>query len=608
MWGREAAEFKQASLLNRAIERVWLPSPSLGAEGAATFGAAFFDPGYDSPRWNRCVFFSNASACAHEQGVLDGASLGADEIWAQRIRAVKGGDVLINFGTDYAWFNAIGEPGNSSVGAWFSYVDGVIDGLNADPSGRFDAFYSTPSAYVAAKLSSNLTFPALVSDLFPYNDDVAGHNVWAGYFTSRPALKGYVRESSAVLQSARQLQALVGGVANTGPTNPLFALERAMGVAQHHDAIAGTSVQNVAFDYAAQLAAGRAEAFAAVAEALAAATGYTGGIFAPCELSNVTLCPSLESGHATVALVYNSLGQELAAAPVRVPAGFPAGVASWAVFDADGHNVTAQLVPLSERDASLRALYNATNASAAAAQWLCFSANLPAAGFAAYFFLPSNTTDGAPHTFASALSPMPAGGADGSISNGRISINISAATGLPSAFADAQTGLSLALEQSWAAYEGFNGSFSKDGSSTASGAYIFRPARPAPDPIAAAPAAVILVSGPVLSEAWSSLAYVDQRATLWAGAASVEIEWTVGPVDVAGNTSREVVTRYSTSLATGGKWRTDANCRESQPRVRGARGNWTANLSEAVSGNYQRDARRRRRPGRGRDLADRRAA
>ena len=121
--------------------------------------------------------------------------------------------------------------------------------------------------------------------------------MWTGYFSSRPAFKRYVRESSGLLQCARQLQALAGGVADLGPTNPLFALERAMGVAQHHDAISGTAVQNVNDDYTAILAAGRSEALTGMAEALAASTGYTSAAFAACELSNVTLCNPLEGGN-----------------------------------------------------------------------------------------------------------------------------------------------------------------------------------------------------------------------------------------------------------------------------------------------------------------------
>jgi ankyrin repeat protein len=81
-------------------------------------------------------------------------------------------------------------------------------------------------------------------------------------------------------------------------------------------------------------------------------------------------------GHApAVALLFNDLAQPAAAAPVRLAAGFPPGVASYTVFDAAGAAVTAQLVPLSPRDAELRSLYNG---SAAPVQWLCFTAALPA--------------------------------------------------------------------------------------------------------------------------------------------------------------------------------------------------------------------------------------
>lgn len=78
----------------------------------------------------------------------------------------------------------------------------------------------------------------------------------------------------------------------------------------------------------------------------------------------------------------------------------------------------------------------------------------------------------------------------------------------------------------------------------------------------------------------------EQSVRLWASATSAEVEWTVGPVDVSDGQSHEVITRYAAPLDTGGAWATDANCREAQPRVRGARTNWTVALSEPVSGNY----------------------
>jgi hypothetical protein len=600
MWGREPGDFKAACRPARALERVWLPSASLGA-GAATFGATFYDPGYDWPAWNRCTSTSNASQCTRAQGRADALAYGAAEVAEHRAPAVRGSDVLINFGTDFAWINAVADaPGAPAL---FDYVDGVIEGLNADPAQRFQAFYSTAADYVAAKLQGGLPLPALLTDLFPYGD--TPHTQWTGYYSSRPAFKRYVRESSALLQGARQLQALVGGVADTGPTNPLFALERALGVAQHHDAIAGTALQNVNDDYTAALAAGRGGALGAMAQALAAATGYTAAPFAACELGNVSLCQPLEAGQATVALVYNAQGQGLAGAPQRLAVGFPPGVATWAVYDAAGAPVTAQVVPLSPRDAQLRAMYlNASSGSsgsggaAAAAipppvQWLCFVAGaLPPAGYAAFFLLPLNATQGAPSTHASTLSPLPPSGSDGSITNGRVTLTIAAATGLVSAYADAATGVALPLAQSWAAYEGFNGLAPLNGSTVASGAYIFRPARSAPDALAppGQPAQVTLVTGPVVSEAQSTLAYVSATARLWAGAGDgrVEFEYTVGPVDVRGNASREVVVRYSSGLGSGGSWRSDANCRESQPRQRNARGNWSAvgMGEEPVASNY----------------------
>ena len=417
------------------------------------------------------------------------------------------------------------------------------------------------------------------SDFFPYTDSTDGHNLWTGYFTSRPSYKGFVRVTSALHQAARQLQVLVGGVADVGPSNPLFALERAMGVAQHHDSVAGTAMQNVNDDYSLILESGRAPAYAFAGAAFARATGYSGAPFTACPLANVSLCPALESGAASVAVLYNSLGQVAPAAPVRLAAGFPSGVASYTVYDATGAVVTAQLVPMSARDTALRTLYGG---SAVPVQWLCFTAALPAAGYAAYFIVPSAAA--VPSTHASVITPL--GGTDAVLTNGAISVTISAATGWPSSFANLGAGLVQPLVQSWRRYVGFDGKSSLDGSRQASGAYIFRPATPVASVLTGA-TTVVVVTGPVVNLTQHTLSYVDQETRVWAGAAAAELEWTVGPVDGASiQESHEVITRYESGLATGGAWVTDSNCREGQLRVRNQRANYTTVMSETVSGNY----------------------
>ena len=59
-------------------------------------------------------------------------------------------------------------------------------------------FYSTPSRYVNAVYKANLTWSVKLDDFFPYG--TAPWSYWTGYFTSRPALKGFVRYNNALLQ------------------------------------------------------------------------------------------------------------------------------------------------------------------------------------------------------------------------------------------------------------------------------------------------------------------------------------------------------------------------------------------------------------------------
>ncbi|KAJ0040652.1 hypothetical protein Pint_28465 [Pistacia integerrima] len=76
--------------------------------------------------------------------------------------------------------------------SWFKQMDKFIHYVNKD--GRVNALYSTPSLYTNAKNAANVSWPLKTDDYFPYADGINAY--WTGFFTSRPALKQYVRELS----------------------------------------------------------------------------------------------------------------------------------------------------------------------------------------------------------------------------------------------------------------------------------------------------------------------------------------------------------------------------------------------------------------------------
>ncbi|KAG2405268.1 alpha-mannosidase protein [Vigna angularis] len=130
--------------------------------------------------------------------------------------------------------------------------DFVAAALSQD--GRVNALYSTPSIYTDAKFATNEYWPIKTDDFFPYADRANGY--WTGYFTSRPAIKRYVRLMSGYYLAARQLEFFRGRM-NSGPNTD--SLADALAIAQHHDAVTGTEKQHVANDYSKRLAIGYKE-------------------------------------------------------------------------------------------------------------------------------------------------------------------------------------------------------------------------------------------------------------------------------------------------------------------------------------------------------------
>ena len=79
------------------------------------------------------------------------------------------------------------------------------------------------------------------------------HEIKTGYFTSRAALKRYVRETNVFLATCKLADIHLQGKMK----DKVEILERAFAVAQHHDAVSGTERQHVAADYAQRLFEGR---------------------------------------------------------------------------------------------------------------------------------------------------------------------------------------------------------------------------------------------------------------------------------------------------------------------------------------------------------------
>eukprot|EP00804_Cyclotella_cryptica_P028863 CCRYP_008452-RC/>CCRYP_008452-RC protein AED:0.03 eAED:0.03 QI:1630/1/1/1/1/0.85/7/216/858 len=175
-------------------------------------------------------------------------------------------------------------------------------------------------------------------DFFPYAD--CDHCYWTGFFSSRQGLKRLERVGSSFLHAARQIESMrklqtqsampvvkqkLQGTsrwtssAMTWNESPLFALDDAMGVAQHHDAVAGTSKQHVAYDYAKRIASGMSSASSfvtrTVRELLLDTDALSQGLLdnlSYCPLLNETICDlsqaaSNDDTESIYVVVYNAL-------------------------------------------------------------------------------------------------------------------------------------------------------------------------------------------------------------------------------------------------------------------------------------------------------------
>ena len=218
-FGRIDYQDYDARAKTKRLEWIWEASASLG-EDASLFAGMFWN-GYGPPGGFDFDIGSNDPPVQDDPRLTDyNVDQRVDDFVkrAQEQAAIfQGENLMWTMGSDFQY---------SAAHTYFTNLDKLIKAVNAD--GRVKAQYSTPSIYVEAKHAEGLTFTQKTDDIFPYSDGPDAY--WTGYFTSRAALKRYVRVQSAFLQVARHIELFTGG--NGSSTEALW---EALGVAQHHD-------------------------------------------------------------------------------------------------------------------------------------------------------------------------------------------------------------------------------------------------------------------------------------------------------------------------------------------------------------------------------------
>ncbi|KAI3500943.1 hypothetical protein L1887_36772 [Cichorium endivia] len=562
--------------IDKTLEVVWQGSKSLGSSSQIFTG--IFPRHYDPP--DGFTFEINDVSPPIQDDVLlfdyNVQERVNDFVAAAMAQAnvTRTNHIMWCMGTDFRYQYAV---------SWFRQMDKFIHYVNLD--GRVNALYSTPSIYTDAKFAANEIWPLKTDDFFPYADKE--NTYWTGYFTSRPAFKGYVRAMSGYHLAARQLE-FYKGRNNSGANTDTLA--NAMAIAQHHDAVSGTQRQHVAADYAMRISIGYADAEKVVAESLAFLTSSRSsdsyeksvGTFQQCPLLNISYCPPSEAvyanGKSLVVVVYNPLGWKREEV-VRIPVSSNELI----VKSSDGKEIESQILPIFNTSLNMRnyhvKAYLGKSPSNTPKYWLGFTASLPPLGFSTYIISNAKHTDGR-STMSTVSTSDSISDETVVVGGGNLKLIYATNEGKLTRYINNRSLVEGSMEHSYSYYSGSNGT------DQASGAYIFRPN--ATFPIKSqGQKDLTIVRGPLMDEVHQQLnSWIYQVTRVYKDKEHAEVEFTIGPIPIDDGVGKEITTQITTSLKTNKTFYTDSNGRDFIKRVRDFRTDWELQVNEPVAGNY----------------------
>lgn len=458
---------------------------------------------------------------------------------------------------------------------WYRNLDFLISHVNSLQAVgvRVNVFYSTPSCYLYSLSQSNMTWPTMKDDFFPYASKQ--HEYWTGFFTSRPSLKFDIRRANAFFQICKQLVTL-SNIKNTD----VSILARALGVAQHHDAITGTEKQHVSDDYTFQLAEGTAACQNSISESLKkllfknetsyleSEDDYQKIYF--CSALNISQCDFTEGESEFFVVVYNSLGHRWKSF-IR----FPVMGEGYRIrqITKRRRNISVQILPIHP------AVINLPERTSFAVNELVFPVTLRPLSISVYSvemmqnFVPVNDIES---------ERIPTSIEDAFIKNEILKVVIDAYSGLMKEIVLLQTNKKLPISQSFYYYEGTPGYRIE----RASGAYAFNPQFDMAFSLGEN-ITYRVFKGPLVEEVHQYYnRWISQVIRIYKGQPYIEFDWVVGPIPVNDHIGREIISRFDSNLQTNGTFYTDSNCRETLKRIRNYQENWPWNRTENIAGNY----------------------
>lgn len=467
--------------------------------------------------------------------------------------------------------------------SWFKQMDKLIHHVNKD--GRVNALYSTPSLYTDAKNAANESWPLKTDDYFPYAD--RDNAYWTGYFTSRPALKRYVRMLSGYYLAARQLEFFTGKK-SSGP-NSTYSLGDTLGIAQHHDGLTGTAKQHTTNDYQKRLAIGALQAEVVVGSALSCLTDSKSKDncstpllnLGQCQLLNISYCPPTEQdmaeGKSLVIVAYNSLGWNRTDI-IRIPV----NDSNLIVQDSMGSPIQAQFIEIDVVTINIRNFYTEAylgfTPKNVPKYWMLFQVSVSPLGWNTYFVSKAAGKGKNGSAFVSVVEIPTNESVE--IGPGNLKMTFSSASGQLIRMYNNKTGVDVPVQQSYLWYQ------SSSDYDQASGAYIFRPTD-SPPTVVSREVALKVVRGPLVDEVHQHFGpWIYQVVRLYKDKEHAEVEYTIGPIPVGDSVGKEVITRMSANMVTNKTFYTDSNGRDFLKRVRDYREDWSLQVNQPVAGNY----------------------